>query len=144
MAKTAAAVPEEQHFILSTLSPSLAQRRLALAVVLALVVAFGITAGPLSTVQPGRIDAFVPAYATAIFATDLITAVLLFAQFSILRSRALLLIASGYLYTAMIVIPWMLTCSRPVACLAPGYRLRPGFIPCGTPVFLCSSSRMPF
>jgi signal transduction histidine kinase len=109
MAKTAAAVPEEQHFILSTLSPSLAQRRLALAVVLALVVAFGITAGPLSTVQPGRIDAFVPAYATAIFATDLITAVLLFAQFSILRSRALLLIASGYLYTAMIVIPWMLT-----------------------------------
>jgi hypothetical protein len=104
-----AAVPEEQHFILSTLSPSLAQRRLALAVVLALVVAFGITAGPLSTVQPGRIDAFVPAYATALFATDLITAVLLFAQFSILRSRALLLIASGYLYTAMIVIPWMLT-----------------------------------
>jgi signal transduction histidine kinase len=43
------------------------------------------------------------------FATDLITAVLLFAQFSILRSRALLLIASGYLYSAMIVIPWMLT-----------------------------------
>jgi hypothetical protein len=50
-----------------------------------------ITAGPLSTIQPGRIGAFVPAYATAIFVTDLITAVLLFAQFAILRSRALLL-----------------------------------------------------
>jgi hypothetical protein len=36
----------------------------------------------------GRIDAFVPAYATALFVIDLITAVLLFAQFSILRSRA--------------------------------------------------------
>ena len=109
MAKTAAAVPEEQHFILSTLSPSQAQRRLALAVVLALLVAFVIAAGPLSTFQPGRIDAFVPAYGTAVFVNDLITAVLLFAQFSILRSRALLAIASGYLYTALIVIPWVLT-----------------------------------
>jgi signal transduction histidine kinase len=109
MANTAAAAPEEQHFVLTNLPPSLAQRRLALAVVLALLVAFVITAGPLSTIQPGRIGAFVPAYATAIFATDLFTAVLLFAQFSILRSRALLLIASGYLYTALIVIPWMLT-----------------------------------
>src|ERR1700756_1869071 len=109
MAKTAAAVPEEQHFILSTFSPSLAQRRLALAVVLALVAAFVITAGPLSTIQLGRIDSFVPAYATAMFVIDSITAVLLFAQFSILRSRALLVIASGYLFTALVVIPWMLT-----------------------------------
>jgi signal transduction histidine kinase len=109
MAKTAAAVPEEQHFILSTLSPSLAQRRLALVVVLALVAAFVITAGPLSTIQLGRIDAFIPAYAAAMFVIDSITAVLLFAQFSILRSCALLVIASGYLFTALILIPWMLT-----------------------------------
>jgi signal transduction histidine kinase len=109
MANTAAAVPEEQHFLLSNLSPSLAQRRLALAVLLALLAAFVITAGPLSSIQPGRIGAFVPAYATAIFVTDLLTAALLFAQFSILRSRALLAIASGYLYTALIAIPWMLT-----------------------------------
>jgi signal transduction histidine kinase len=100
---------KEQNFILSSHSPSLAQKRLALTVVLALVAAFIISAGPLSTIQPGRIDAFVPAYATALFVTDLITAVLLFAQFSILRSRALLAIASGYLFTALIVIPWMLT-----------------------------------
>src|SRR6266576_1670393 len=109
MAHTAAATAEEQHFVLTHLSPSLAQRRLALAVVLALLVAFGITAGPLSTLQPGRIAAFVPAYATAIFVIDSLTAVLLFTQFSVLRSRALLAIASGYLYTALIVIPWMLT-----------------------------------
>jgi signal transduction histidine kinase len=109
MANTAAATPEEQDLILSHLSPSLAQRRLALAVVLALLVAFAITAGPLSTFQPGRIDAFVPTYATALFVTDLITAVLLFAQFSIVRSRALALLASGYLFAALIAIPWMLT-----------------------------------
>jgi signal transduction histidine kinase len=109
MLKTAAIVPEEQHFIISSLSPGRAQRRLAVAVLLALLAAFLVTDGLLSTIQLGRIDAFVPAYATAMFVNDSITAVLLFAQFSILRSRALLAIASGYLYTALIVIPWMLT-----------------------------------
>src|SRR5215831_1201766 len=50
-------VPAEQRFILSALAPSPAQRRLALAVVIALIIAFLITVGPLSTFQPGRIDA---------------------------------------------------------------------------------------
>jgi signal transduction histidine kinase len=107
--KTAAVVPEDQHFILSRLSPDRVQRRLALAVVLVLLIAYLITAGPLSTLRPPRVDAFVPAYATAMFVNDSITAVLLFAQFSILRSRALLVLASGYLFTALVVIPWMLT-----------------------------------
>jgi signal transduction histidine kinase len=40
---------------------------------------------------------------------DSITAILLFAQFSILRTRAVLVIASGYLFTALILIPWALT-----------------------------------
>jgi signal transduction histidine kinase len=107
--RTAAAAPEEQNFILLSLSPSLAHKRLALAVVLILLAAFFITAGPLSTVQSGRIEAFVPAYATAMFVIDSITAVLLFAQFSVLRSPALLAISSGYLFTALVVIPWLLT-----------------------------------
>jgi signal transduction histidine kinase len=109
MVKTATVDPGEQHFILSSLSPSRAQRRLALAVVLVLLVVLFIIEGPLSTTQAGRIDAFVPAYATAMFVNDSITAVLLFAQFSILRSRALLAIASGYLFTAFMLIPWTLT-----------------------------------
>jgi len=104
MVNTAVAASEEENFILSSLPPSRAQRRLAVAVVLALLVAFLITEGPLSTIQLGRIDAFVPAYATAMFVNDSITAVLLFAQFSILRSRALLAISSGYLFTALILI----------------------------------------
>src|ERR1700730_14340252 len=109
MLNTASVVPEEQHFILSSLSPGWAQRRLSLAVVRSLLAAYFITEGLLSTIQLGRVDAFVPAYATAMFVTDSITAVLLFAQFSILRSRALLAISSGYLFTALMVIPWMLT-----------------------------------
>lgn len=54
MANTAAAAREEQHFVLLHLSPSLAQERLSLALLLALLVAFVITVGPLSTFQPGR------------------------------------------------------------------------------------------
>ena len=146
MLKTAAVVPEEQHFMLSSLPPGPAQKRLALAVVLALLVAFFITVGPLSTVQLGRIDAFIPAYATAMFVNNSITAVLLFAQFSIFRSRALLAIASAYLFNALVIIPWMLTfpaSSHQVACSAPGCRAQAGSIFCGTPVFPYSSSSMP-
>src|SRR3979409_434469 len=109
MVTTATDLPEEQNFIISSLPPGRAQKRLALAVVLALLAAFLVMAWPLSTIQLARVDAFVPAYAMAMFVTDSITAVLLFAQFSILRSRALLVIASGYLFTALVVIPWMLT-----------------------------------
>jgi signal transduction histidine kinase len=109
MDHTAPTVPEEQRFILSALPPSLAQRRLAFAVMTALILAALITVGPFSTFRPGRIDAFVPTYGTALFVTDSITAVLLFAQFSIVRSRALAVLASGYLFAGLILIPWMLT-----------------------------------
>ena len=110
MLNSDAAVPKEQDFILSSLSPGPAQKRLALCIVLGLVVVFAlITAGLLSGVQTSRVDAFVPAYLTAMFVCDSITAVLLFAQFSILRSRAILVVASAYLYTALILIPYILT-----------------------------------
>src|SRR6516165_3165415 len=107
--KPAVIVPGDRPLTLATLPPGRAQRRLALGVVLASLVAFCIMAGPLSTFQLRRIDAFVPAYGTAIFVNDLLTAVLLFNQFAILRSRASLAIASGYLFAGLIVIPWLLT-----------------------------------
>src|SRR5262245_7506141 len=103
--KTPPAAPEGQHFTIASLPPSPAQRRLALGVVLALTAGFAVTAGPLSTVPLPRIDAFIPMYGAAMFVNDSITAVLLFAQFSIRRSHALLAISSGYLFTALILIP---------------------------------------
>jgi signal transduction histidine kinase len=109
MPKTAAVVSDEEQLILSTVSPGAAQKRLALAVVLGLLTVFVlITAGPLGSLRTAPVAAFVPAYATAMFVCDSITAILLFAQFSILRSRAILIIASGYLFTALILIPWIL------------------------------------
>ena len=109
MLKTAPVVSEEEQLILSTVSPGAAQKRLALAVVLGLLTVFAlIIAGPLGSIRTEPVAAFVPAYATAMFVCDSITAILLFAQFSILRSRAILIIASGYLFTALILIPWIL------------------------------------
>ena len=103
-------VPHDDFFVLSSLAPSPGQKRLALFVVLCiLAVSVLVTAGLFSNIRPREIDAFVPAYATAMIVNDSITAILLFAQFSILRSRAILVIAGGYLFTALILIPWFLT-----------------------------------
>ena len=48
------------EFVLSNLSPSVAQRRFALGVVLVLLVVFIIVAGPLSGLPLRRVDAFIP------------------------------------------------------------------------------------
>jgi signal transduction histidine kinase len=103
-----AAVPLEQQFVLSNLAPGRAQKRLAAGVVIGLLVALYLITGPLSGIQLGTVNAFVAVYATAMFVTDSVTAVLLYAQFSILRSRAILVIASGYLFTAFIVVLYVL------------------------------------
>jgi hypothetical protein len=138
MLKRDAAVPEEQHFVLSTLPPSATQKRLASAVVIGILVVFAlITFGPLEGVQLRQVVAFVPAYVTAMFVNDLITAILLYAQFSIVRSRSTLVIASGYLFAALILIPFVLVFPE---VFAPG-NLIGG---CATTlVFPCSSSAMP-
>jgi signal transduction histidine kinase len=109
MPRRDAVVPEEQHFILSSLSPSPVQKRLALAIVLGISVVFIlIIAGSFDGVRLGRLDAFIPAYVTAMFVNDSITSILLYAQFFILRSRAILVIASGYLFMALVLIPYAL------------------------------------
>jgi signal transduction histidine kinase len=109
MERATAVVLNDDLFVLSNLPPTQAQKRLALVVVLAMLVAFIIAAGPLSSIRPGEIAAFVPAYATAMLLSETITSVLLFSQFSILRTRALLVISSGYLFTALMLILWVLT-----------------------------------
>lgn len=93
---------EEQHFLLSSLAPGSTQKRTALCIVLGLLVALYLITGPLSGIQLGAVNAFVAVYGTAMFVTDSITAFLLFAQFYIIRSRGILVIASGYLFTALV------------------------------------------
>jgi signal transduction histidine kinase len=99
---------DEQQLLLATLPPSKGQTRLAVGVVAALFVAFLLTI-PFTNVQLPKVDAFIPSFETAIIFNDLVTASLLFAQFAIMRSRALLVLAIGFLYTALVVIPHALT-----------------------------------
>ena len=66
---------------------------------------------PFSRRQAAALNAFFPSLDAIVLVTDLITAVLLYAQFSISRSRSLLVLASGYFFTALIVIPHALTFS---------------------------------
>jgi len=107
--KTVTDLSHEQQFVLSNLSPGPAQKRLASVIVLSLLIWFFVTAGPLSAVKLREIHAFVALYGAAMFVLDVITAILLFAQFFILRSPAILVIAGGYLFTALLVSAWMLS-----------------------------------
>ena len=102
---TGTVIPEEQHLILSRLPPSRTQKWLALAVVLGSLAFYLVIVLPLSGIdKPYPIPSFMPAWFTANFVIVLITAILLFAQFSTLRTRATLLIASGYLFRAFMLI----------------------------------------
>jgi len=56
---------------------------------------------PFAGVPLTPVPAFVASYQSALVVNDLITAILLYSQFGILRTRALLLLASGYLFTAI-------------------------------------------
>ena len=94
---------DERSVFLSTLPAGRRARRLALAVVLASVTVF-LAAVPFAKLPLAQIGAFIPIYESALVVNDLITAVLLFGQFNILRSRALLVLASGYLFTATITV----------------------------------------
>lgn len=101
-------ISDEPKIWPTTLPPTSRERWLARGVVAILFVAFGLTA-PFAATPLARFDSFIPSVGTAIFVTDLITSILLFVHFSLVRSRALLVLASGYLFTALIVIPHALT-----------------------------------
>ena len=106
-AALAPASPTEPQ-VLANIPPTPGQRRTARAFLLAL---FLILLGtwPFAAIHLPEVDAFVPTLAAALFVSDCVTAALLFAQFSILRQWALLVIASGYWFSALIVVAHALT-----------------------------------
>jgi signal transduction histidine kinase len=83
-------------------------RRLALASSIGIAVAFVLIAA-IGLVPMPRSDGFIPAVQGIIASVEFITAVLLFSQYAAERSPALLLLAAGYLFTALIVIAQTLT-----------------------------------
>jgi signal transduction histidine kinase len=83
-------------------------RRVALAFVAAIAVSF-VALTPQALRLLPRVDGFIPAVQAIIFATDFITAVLLFAHYATDRARALLWLACGYLFSALLVAAQTLT-----------------------------------
>jgi signal transduction histidine kinase len=97
-----------QPMLLSAEPPSPGQKRFAFIVAALLLALFVITL-PFAGTQLAPVQAFIPIVDTVLFLNDLITATLLYAQFSVVRSRALLALACGYLFTSLIIVPHGLT-----------------------------------
>jgi PAS domain S-box-containing protein len=98
---------ERRSFLLN-LPPQRSDRRLAAGVVVVSLLIFVVTA-PFARTPLPAVWAFVPSYQSALAINDLITAILLYAQFPTFRSRGLLLLAGGYLFTALMAIVHALT-----------------------------------
>jgi signal transduction histidine kinase len=99
---------QERPASLSTVPATRGDRRLALAVVLVSALIF-LAALPFAKLQLPQVWAFIPIYESALVINDAITAVLLFGQFGFSRSRALLTLAGGYLFTAFIAAAHVMT-----------------------------------
>src|SRR3954467_5996035 len=99
---------DERNIFLSTMPATRRDHMPALAVVGVSAVLFAF-AVPFAGTPLTPVPAFVASYQSALVINDLITAVLLFSQFGVLHARALLLLASGYLFTAAAAFTHALT-----------------------------------
>jgi signal transduction histidine kinase len=98
----------ESPAFLATLPAERNDRRLAFGVVVISTAIF-LSAVPFAKLPIGPVWAFIPIYQSMLGLNDVITAVLLFGQFAFLRSRGVLVLAAGYLFTALMAVSHMLT-----------------------------------
>jgi PAS domain S-box-containing protein len=101
-------VGDDRNIFLSTLPATSRDRKIATGVVAVSAIFFSATL-PFSRLPLPPVPAFVASYQSALAINDLITTILLLSQFSLLRSRALLVLASGYLFTAIAAVVHGLT-----------------------------------
>src|ERR1700746_1870882 len=84
--------------IIATMPPTARQRAIAVGIIILLTVTVAAIA-PFASIQLPRVDVFIPVLQTVVSVADFVTATLLFAQFSIQPQRALLALASGYIFS---------------------------------------------
>jgi diguanylate cyclase (GGDEF)-like protein len=113
--------PESWAF-LSTKPAGRRENRYAWIAVLVSAVFF-VCAVPFARTPLAQFPAFIPIYVSWLVICDLITAALLFGQFSVLQSKALLIMAGGYLFTASITAVY--------AVIFPGLFAPPGLMGAG-------------
>ena len=93
---------------LSLLPPSQFERRLADGILFILAAVF-VALVPFAKEPLAPAQAFIPAYQSVLLFSDLATAALLFGQFSIQRTRGLLVLATAYLFTGLATVPHTLS-----------------------------------
>jgi PAS domain S-box-containing protein len=98
----------ENDLFISVLPARPGDRRLALGVVL-LSLALFLAAVPFAKLPLAQVPAFLPFYQAALSINDAMTALLLFGQARVAGSRALLVLACGYVFTALITLAHLLT-----------------------------------
>ncbi|QIK95804.1 hypothetical protein G7076_04385 [Sphingomonas sp. HDW15A] len=88
--------------------PDRTEIRVALAI-LACVLVIVLTAIPVQNAFVGPIPGVVPALVTGMLVCDLISAAILYTQALVFRSRSLTVLASGYVISGLLLIPWALS-----------------------------------
>ena len=101
-------VADVQALSLATTPATAPERRLALTVVLLSAAVFAVLA-PFAKRPLGEVWAFLPVYQSALIVNDLVTALLLLGQFSVLRKRSILILGCAYFFTASAAIAHLLT-----------------------------------
>ena len=96
------------HLGLFDTPPNRQEIRFALAIVGLLFAAFFLIL-PVRDIRLREIDAFIPMIDAIMFVGELITATLLYAQAAVFRSRALTVLATGFVFAALLLIPHALT-----------------------------------
>ena len=99
----------QPHVSLATAPITPRQTRLAFSIIAVIFLAFAVIGSVRGYAAATAYMLSFRVIAALIFVTDFITAVLLFTQFWMIRTVALLILANGYLFTALIVIPHALS-----------------------------------
>jgi signal transduction histidine kinase len=86
--------------VIANTPASASERRVALIIIILLFILF-VAAAPFAGMPLPRIDAFIPAIQTVLCVAELVTAILLFAQYSIQPQLGLLALASGYIFSGL-------------------------------------------
>jgi signal transduction histidine kinase len=86
--------------VIAAMPISARERRIAFSVIIVLA-AIDVMVAPFADVRLARVDGFIPAVQTAMFVIDLLIATLLFTQYSIYPARAVLAVASGYVFSGL-------------------------------------------
>ena len=86
--------------VIATMPASARQHKIAFGALGVLAVVVIVTL-PFASIQLARVEGFIPGIQTVMYVADLLTAVLLFAQYAVQPQRAVLVLASGFVFSGL-------------------------------------------